>query len=371
MRRKKPIAIDLFSGCGGLSRGLQLAGFDVRAAVEVDATARETYKANHPKTTLFKDVLSVTARELRRACGGEPLTLIAGCAPCQGFCSLTAKNEKEDPRNALVLRMAELIEQLKPQAVMMENVPGLVTRGAEIFEDFISTLERIGYPARNAWKIAQMADYGIPQSRRRLVMLVGRGFEIPFPKATHSKSCGSGSRQKPWLTLRDAIGGQTDLPLTLKQARTAGGPNAHGWHVVRDLQPQVAARLAAATPGGSWLELEEAVRPKCHRKGYKGFTNVYGRMSWDQTPVTMTGGCTTPCKGRFGHPDPARTTISVREAAIIQTFPPDYNFASDQMEAVCIMVGNAVPPRFAAIAGKQIRGALRRNTRSGEATKVR
>ena len=348
--KKAPVAMDLFAGCGGLSRGLQLAGFDVRAAVEIDKTAREAYAANHPNTVLFEDVLDVTSKELRAACKGEPLALLAGCAPCQGFCSLTAKNKKEDPRNRLLLRMAEIIAELKPQAVMMENVPGLTQRGSAIFEEFISTLEKLDYPARNAWRILQMADYGIPQSRRRLVMLVGRGFAIPFLEPTHARQPTPESTLKRWLTLREAIG-KRSLPKTLKQARADGGPSKHSWHVVRDLQPQVAERLAAAIPGKTWLELDEKFRPDCHKGSYEGFTNVYGRMSWEQTPVTITAGCTTPSKGRFGHPDKNRTTISVLESALIQTFPDDYNFVTQQMDAVCKMIGNAVPPEFARVAG--------------------
>lgn len=355
----KPLpAIDLFAGCGGLSLGLEQAGFDVRAAVEIDEPSRSTYAVNHSKTILFEDVCTVSVTELRDACKAEQLALLAGCAPCQGFCSLTAKNEKEDPRNVLVLRMAELISELKPTAVMMENVPGLVTRGAKIFEKFIKSLEQLGYPARRSWRIVQMADYGVPQSRRRLVMLVGHGFDIPFPEPTHARNPPKGSKLKRWLTLRKAIGTKRPLPLTLREAREKDGPRQNGWHVVSDLQPQVTARLDAAIPGKTWLALKDTIRPKCHQNGYTGFTNVYGRMSWDQTPVTMTGGCTTPCKGRFGHPDKSRTTISVREAALIQTFPESYDFATEQMEAVCKMIGNAVPPQFARIAGQRIRETL-------------
>lgn len=362
---QSPVAIDLFAGCGGLSRGLHLAGFDVRAAVEIDDTARATYETNFPGTKLFKDVLEVTPGELRAACGGKPLALLAGCAPCQGFCSLTAKNKKEDPRNALLLRMAEIIKELKPEAVMMENVPGLVRRGAGIFEQFISTLEGLGYPARKAWRVVQMADYGVPQSRRRLVMLAGKGFEIPFPEPTHARRPEPGAALLPWKKLRDVVG-ERPLPITLKEAQSAGGPRKHGWHVVRNLQPQVAARLAAAIPGKTWLAVDEAIRPKCHRGDYDGFTNVYQRMSWDQTPVTMTGGCTTPCKGRFGHPDSKRTTISVKEAALIQTFPENFEFATDYMDAVCDMIGNAVPPEFARIAAVRIRETLRSRARHGK-----
>ena len=113
----------------------------------------------------------------------------------------------------------------------------------------------------------------------------------------------------------------------------------------------------------------EAVRPECHRNGYDGFTNVYGRMTWDQASPTITGGCTTPCKGRFGHPDKRRYTISVREAAVLQTFPGDYRFVTDQMDAVCDMVGNAVPPLYARLAAGQVLAALEARGREQGKTK--
>jgi len=147
-------------------------------------------------------------------------------------------------------------------------------------------------------------------------------------------------------------------PVTLSTANANGGPQSHNWHVVRDLQPQTIARLRAAVPGKSWSAVDEEVRPRCHRGGYNGFTNTYGRMTWDDVSPTITAGCTTPCKGRFGHPARTDTTISVREAAMLQTFPKSYKFKTGYMDRVCEMIGNAVPPLFAKIAGRQIRRSL-------------
>ncbi|MCK4224960.1 MAG: DNA cytosine methyltransferase [candidate division Zixibacteria bacterium] len=357
MRRRhdKPTAIDLFCGAGGLTLGLKRAGFRVVAGVELYPEIAKTYKANHRSTKmLIKDVREVTGKELFELTGLREIDLLAGCPPCQGFSKLTDKYRKKDPRNDLVLEMARLVEEIAPKIVMMENVAGMATRGKPVLDEFVETLQGLGYVVNH--EVLQLADYGVPQSRRRLVLLAGKGFHIPMPKRIHCYNGDPKRKLRPWLTLRDVL---KDIgePVTLSEAAEEGGPQKFNWHVVRDLTEISIRRFDATKPGSSRYSLPKELRPKCHRYSNKGFPNVYGRLNWDQVPPTITGGCTTPAKGRFGHPNQLRT-ISVREAASIQTFPKNYRLVTDFMDTACNLVGNALPCLFAKIVATACRNAL-------------
>ena len=334
-------AVEIFSGGGGLAVGLRKAGFNTVAAVEVEPHTAATFKANHPTVQVFRqDVRTVTGAMLAPLTAGK-VDVLAACPPCQGFSSLTSKWHREDERNSLVREVGRLANELRPKAIMMENVPGLAKKGRSLFDSLLKDLEVLGY--KTNWSILQVADYGVPQCRRRLVMLAGLGFSIPMPVATHSRTGDNGYPN--WRTVRDTIS-RMEEPITFREAKECGGAQAFDWHVVRQLSPTNIKRLKLSRPGGNWEDFPEDLRVPCHRNGYKGFSNVYGRMVWDKPSVTITAGCTTLSKGRFGHPEKDRT-ISLREAALLQTFPPDYRFETPHFERACEIVGNALPCMFA------------------------
>ena len=347
----KLTAIDLFAGGGGLTVGLKGAGFQVKAAVELETHACATYRANHPEVRLLeRDITGVSGQELLDIAGPGGVDLLAG------YTSLN-RYGNDDPRNRLVLEISRLAEEIKPRAIMMENVPGLTTKGNRQYETLIADLKSLGYNLDNSAKVLQVADYGVPQERRRLVILAGRGFDIELPSPTHSKEEKDGLPH--WASVEDAIGDNKGIgvPSTLSEAKKQRKLPLSDWHVVRDLSEQNKQRIAAAVPGESWASIPEHLRPDCHQGTYVGFTNVYGRMEWDQPSPTITAGCTTFSKGRFGPPVEDRT-ISVREAALLQTFPRYYRFDVPYMDHVCNVIGNALPCVFAEALAKQCYDAI-------------
>lgn len=323
----KPKAIDLFSGCGGLTLGLKNAGFRVVAAVEIDELAASTYRTNHPEVRHWRiDIRKLSGRRLLQELGlkrGE-LDLLAGCPPCQGFSSMRRLNGKRrvrDDQNDLVFEYLRLVRSLRPKALMMENVPGL--RENHRMPRLCAELRRLGYIVSVDVKDAR--HYGVPQRRRRLIMLAARGCEIPFaPKARCSR------------TVRHAFS-----KLSRRQA------SADPLHNVPERRDGKVMKIIRRIPkdGGSRSDLGEAAQLRCHR-GFDGFHDVYGRMSWGDVSPTITGGCCNPSKGRFLHPTKNRT-ITLREAALLQSFPSNYYFSLARGKfPAAQMIGNALPPEF-------------------------
>lgn len=320
-------AIDIFAGCGGLTLGLKQAGFRVIGAVEIDRLAAETYRANHPAVRLWEsDIRKLAARDVAAALRLRPgrLDLLAGCPPCQGFSALRSKNGgriRRHPGNFLLDDFARFVRSFRPKAVMMENVPGM--KGHRRLRRLLRTLNLLGYVGE--CRILDAADFGVPQRRRRLVLLAGRRGAVPFAAPTG-----------PNATVRDAIGG---LP--------PPGASGDELHDLLETRSEKVKRLIRRIPknGGSRVALGEALQLTCHRK-CDGFSDIYGRMAWNGVAPTITGGCINPSKGRFLHPSQNRA-ITLREAALLQSFPWSYNFKLNRGKyAAAWLIGNALPPEF-------------------------
>lgn len=328
-RRTKPLlAVDLFSGCGGLTLGLKQAGFKVVGAVEKDPLSVETYMKNHRKTTVWQsDIQDVRSTDVLRALKlrkGD-LDMLAGCPPCQGFSTLVTKNGLhwiDDPRNILIYDFIRFVEGLMPKTIMMENVPDLAKTMR--FKRFCTQLRELGYQFE--YRILNVADYGVPQRRRRLVLLGGRFGAVSFPE-----------RDAIRHTVRDALG-------TITSKRLLDDP----LHDITDKRSPHIKDLIKKIPkdGGSRTDLPNRDQLRCHKK-IDGFRDVYGRMAWDDVAPTITSGCINPSKGRFLHPTKNRT-ITLREAALLQSLPISYHISLRSGKyAAAAMIGNALPPEFA------------------------
>lgn len=338
-RAAKPTAIDLFSGCGGLTVGLKQAGFSVVAAVDTDTLACATYRRNHKSTLLLeKRIEDIDPEALMRQLGLKPgdLGLLAGCPPCQGFSTLRTLNGRkaiDEPMNDLVFQFKRFIKAFKPRAVMVENVPGLAEDDRLV--SFTKALAAFGYKSR--YDVFNAADFGVPQRRRRMILIAARDVDPVFAKPA-----------KRHRSVRSAIA-------SVPPPHASDDP-VHNYPAER--APHVMAMIRKIPKdGGSRRELGDEAQLPCHRR-CRGFNDIYGRMSWDQPSPTITGGCINPSKGRFLHPDQDRA-ITLREAALLQGFPPRYKFdMSKGRYPAAQMIGNAFPPEFAARHAKLLRSIV-------------
>jgi len=332
-------AVDLFCGAGGLTEGLKQAGFTVLGAVESAPLASDAYKSNHPATlVLQRDIRRVSPVDLMDQVGlkrGE-LDLLAGCPPCQGFSTMRTHRRGTnvaDPRNRLVAQFARFAEALYPRTLMMENVPAL--RDDRRFKLMLARLTALGYTLSEA--VLDAADFGVPQRRRRLVVLGCRGAKVNFAQPSEVRQ-----------SVRDSLAA---LP---PPASSEDPLHNHGERRSQEIQELI---RAIPPDGGSRRALGPERQLACHGRT-NGWFDVYGRMAWDDVAPTITSGCINPSKGRFLHPEQHRA-ISLREAALLQAFPPDYFFPlTGGKYRAADLIGNALPPRFVARHAEQLVSAL-------------
>lgn len=340
------IAVDLFCGAGGLTRGLLDAGITVKKGFDNDPRVKYTYEKNNPEVKFFcKDISEMIKEDVLEGLDiKDNFLLLAGCAPCQPFSRLLRKNRKKDSRANLLLQFGRLVSEVKPDFVFVENVPGLKNgKGKVIFTQFEDILRKEEYFFVS--DILDAKDYGVPQKRKRLVLLASRHSEIGILPATH----GSDKNKLPYITVRDAIAG---FPIIRAGGKHKKVPN----HECRDLSALNKKRLKYIRQnGGTRVDLPESLRLECHKK-HNGHTDVYGRMKWDNVSPTLTCKCNSISNGRFGHPTQLRA-ISVREAAALQTFSDDYVFYGNMSEN-SKWVGNAVPPIFARCLAEGIKKSI-------------
>jgi DNA (cytosine-5)-methyltransferase 1 len=278
------------------------------------------------------DIREVDTADIEELLNGEQLHLLAGCPPCQGFSSMRRRNKKRsmrDDRNNLVLEYLRFVKELMPLSIMMENVPGLVNY--TLFKRVVVELRALGYNPMAA--PVRIQDYGVPQRRKRLVVVGSLLGELQVAQPTNER-----------VTVRDAIG----------RLESPGDTNDPVHRIVKVHTPEVMKRIRA-TPkdGGSRADVPE-FELACHKDAKVGFRDVYGRLRWDDLSSTITGGCLNPSKGRFLHPEEDRA-ITAREAALLQTFPENYRFPpSVSKSSIALQIGNALPPKFSYIQSANI-----------------
>ena len=341
-------AIDFFCGGGGMTRGLLDAGIQVLAGIDSNPNCHDTYEKNNHNIYLECDICKLTPEQLKEKfpqLNNPDDVMLVGCAPCQPFSLLRREEFDEDGKSIphksvnLLTEFGRFVKAIKPAHVLVENVPGIKGKGSTVLDSFKHMLENEGYQ----WdeKTLYAKDYGVPQNQRRYVLIASRLFEPKIPNATHGK----GPNLLPYRTVRQTI---SKYPAIDAGETCKTISNHHSANLSELLLQRI-----KATPhnGGSRTDWPEDLVLKCH-KTFKGHTDVYGRMKWDEPSPTLTVKCFSLSNGRFGHPEQNRA-ISLREAAALQTFKDNYVFYGSVQE-IGKQIGNAVPVLLAKVMGDYV-----------------
>ena len=334
--------VDLFCGAGGLTHGLISEGIKVVAGVDCDEACRHPFEANNSARFIHEDVGRLTTKRLDELFGDAKIRVLAGCAPCQPFSTYAQRYDVVgSPRWGLLYQFGRLVKSTRPDLVTMENVPSVAKHA--VFDDFVETLQRLGYHVHQ--EVVDCSLYGLPQNRRRMVLLASRlgPIELVAP------------RQESPTTVRAAIG-------KLAAIAQGGAYPKDPLHAASKLSDLNLERIRASRPGGTWRDWPKHLVADCHRRetGHT-YPGVYGRMVWDVPAPTLTTQFYGFGNGRFGHPEQDRA-ISLREGAILQGFPESYSFIPDgtpfHFKALGRMIGNAVPVTLGEIIGRSIAAQL-------------
>lgn len=334
-------AVDLFCGIGGLTHGLIKAGIPVSAGIDVDGTCKYGYETNNGAQFIQADVGNLASNDVMKLYPEGGIKVLVGCAPCQPFTAYAHryKSREKDERWSLLYAFTRLIRGVKPDIVSMENVPMLVRH--EPFEDLYDTLKAMKYKV--SYHKVQCESYGIPQRRARLVLLASKLGDIDLIPPTHEPD--------GLVTVKNAIG-------SLEEIEAGGSSERDPLHRAQKLSELNKKRLLASVPGGTWRDWSPDLVCPCHaRESGSTYSAVYGRMSWDEPSPTITTNFFNYGSGRFGHPEQLRA-LSLREGAILQSFPDDYAFVGPNepisFKRIATHIGNAVPVRIGEIIGVSI-----------------
>lgn len=342
MKKKRQIyAVDLFCGAGGLTHGLLKAGINVLLGVDIDPACEYPYTANNKADFLLRNVEALAPSDVNKFYKKKNgIRLLAGCAPCQTFSLYNQKAKESDKRWWLLRQFSRLVDTIQPELVTMENVPRLIEQN--VFSEFVTILESNDYAV--SYQVVDCSKYGVPQHRNRLVLLaskLGKDLSLISPA-----EFGGGM-----VTVKEAIG-------SLPSLEAGTNHPVDRLHQSSSLSATNLRRIKASRPGGTWRDWPEDLVADCHKKeSGKTYPGVYGRMEWDAPAPTMTTQFFGFGNGRFGHPEQDRA-ISLREGAILQSFPLDYAFVPPDgvihQKSIGRLIGNAVPVTLGEVIGKSL-----------------
>lgn len=340
--------VDLFCGVGGLTHGFSKEGFSVIAGIDSDEKCRYAFEVNNRAKFIHKKIEDINAKEISGLFPEGSIKILIGCAPCQPFSLYTKRytQKRVDDKWKLLTYFSKLINEVQPEIVSMENVPELIKfHNGKVFHDFLSNLIQNNYKVTHY--IADCPSYGIPQKRKRLIVFASKSGEVKLLDPTHTP--------ETYKTVRDTIG---HLPY-LDAGQICPVDPLHRSSKLSELNLK---RIRQSIPGGTWRDWENGLVASCHTKrSGKSYSSVYGRMCWDEPSPTITTQCFGFGNGRFGHPEQNRA-LSLREAALLQTFPFEYEFVEPDgvwgIKQIGRHIGNAVPVSLGRIIAQSIRKHL-------------